>query len=88
MKRSLLCLAAVATLTLGTTAAFAGATGNNQTRPEATTNTASATTQPATVDRRTSNWPDLPERQAGKSYRQVITSPFGYRERNFESGRR
>lgn len=33
-----------------------------------------------------SNWPELPERQAGKPYRKIIESPFGARERNFESG--
>lgn len=41
-----------------------------------------------TKDSQASNWPALPERQAGTSYGQVIVSPFGMRERNFESGRR
>ena len=34
-----------------------------------------------------SNWPALPERQAGKSYSKRVKTTFGLRERNFESGR-
>ena len=36
---------------------------------------------------RYSNWPALPERQAGRSYSKRVHTTFGIRERNFESGR-
>ncbi len=36
---------------------------------------------------RYSNWPALPERQAGRSYSQLVHTTSGVRERNFESGR-
>lgn len=35
-----------------------------------------------------SNWPALPERQAGRSYSAIIKTTSGVRERNAESGRR
>lgn len=35
-----------------------------------------------------SNWPDVPPRQSGASYNAIIKTTFGFRERNFESGRR
>lgn len=43
---------------------------------------------PAVTWRKASNWPGLPERQSGKAYRQMIFTTSGFRERNFESGRR
>ena len=41
----------------------------------------------AGAGQRYSNWPALPERQAGRSYSKPVHTTFGIRERNFESGR-
>ena len=35
-----------------------------------------------------SNWPALPERQAGAEYAKLVHTTSGWRERNAESGRR
>jgi len=43
---------------------------------------------PVTRNPRFSNWPGLPERQAGRSYSKLINTTSGVRERNAESGRR
>jgi len=43
---------------------------------------------PVTKDPQASNWPGLPERQAGRSYSKLIHTTSGVRERNAESGRR
>ena len=54
------------------------------------TDIAANTTDPvanAGAGQRYSNWPALPERQAGRSYSQMVNTTSSARERNFESGR-
>ncbi|MFK7753522.1 MAG: hypothetical protein AB8B51_13325 [Sedimentitalea sp.] len=55
---------------------------------KAKTDTPQVSQAATTTKTRASNWPNIPERHAGKSYSAVIKDGFGARERNFESGRR
>lgn len=62
-----------------------------KTNPRADTayeaNFAGPDVDPVTKNASTSNWPGLPDRQAGKSYSKLIVTTYGFRERNAESGR-
>lgn len=73
---------------LAATAALAEPTRMN---PRADTayesNFAGPDVDPVTKNASTSNWPGLPDRQAGKSYSKLVVTTYGFRERNAESGR-
>jgi hypothetical protein len=61
-------------------------TADNTTKEQAQTQKASQSKKD--THPRWSNWPNLPERQGGRSYSKLVRPEFGGPvERNFESGR-
>ena len=84
MKTPLILAAAVAGLAL-VAPAQATETPRNDTDIKANS---TAPVPGVSKNSRLSNWPALPERQAGRSYSAIVHTTFGLRERNFESGRR
>lgn len=82
-------LAFTAAAVLAASSFSAGAEGTNlrsDTAYEA--NFVGPDSDPVTKNQNSSNWPGLPERQAGKSYSKIVTTTSGFRPRNAESGRR